>query len=128
MNPQTETGQSTGPDALFDEYLSVVNRAIAANKEGVYGKAVKLWERAAGDKQIAVGVYQSDASSPHHWYTLELHDGNFDLVERGKADKATFHWKISEEHLNHVVGDPQIYVEHPVKLDLDWLKTRVGLA
>lgn len=128
MNPQSETAAQPGTDALFNQYLSVVNRAITANKDGIYGKAVKLWERAAGDKQIAVGVYQTDASSPHHWYTLELHDGNFDVVEHGKAEKAAFHWKISEDHLNHVVKEPETYVEHPIKLDLDWLKTRVGIA
>lgn len=143
--PSSSTGAATrlGTDALFSRYVDVVNRAIAHNQDGIYGKAIRLWEsflrpsgadlRPSGAekivdrRQIAVGIYQGDASEPHHWYTVELRDGRFDVVAPGKHE-AALDWKISEDHLEHVVHDPQKYIDSPVKLDLDWLATRVGLS
>ncbi|MFO7565514.1 MAG: hypothetical protein R6X02_22925 [Enhygromyxa sp.] len=128
MNQENrETRQPLGTQALFEQYIDVVNRAIQHNKDGLYGKAARVWERIIGDRQIAVGIYKSDASNPHQWYTLELRHGRLELLGEGKTG-ATLDWKISEDHLEHVVHDPHKYIESPVKLDLDWLVTRVGLG
>jgi hypothetical protein len=123
-----QVSQDLAPDALFTQYLTVVNRVIAENRDGLYGKAAKLWDKAAGDEKVAVGVYKSDAESPHHWYTVTIQDGRVDLVDAAKANDAKQSWKISDEHLANVVDNPDKYVESPFKLDLDWLATRVGLA
>lgn len=126
MPPQLS--QDLGADALFNQYVTVVNRAISANEHGLYGKAVKLWDKMVGDEDIAVGVYKDDAASPHHWYTVKLEHGHLDVVDTHKPADAGHSWKISDEHLAHVVDHPEKYVSAPYKLDLDWLSTRVGLA
>lgn len=124
----TTTSNNLGNDALFTQYIDVVNRAIGNSRDDLYGKAIDLWDKTIGDEPIAVGVYASDASQPHHWYTVKLSDGTFDLLETGKASDAETDWKISDDHLSKVVDNPQTFIEHPVKLDLNWIKTRVGLS
>ncbi len=126
MNQQVS--QQLGADALFNQYIDIVNRAIGQNKDGIYGEAVDLWDKTMGGKHIAVGVYKGDADSPHHWYTVKLDNGSFDLIDASKRRDAAYSWKISDQHLANVVDDPDKYVESPVKLDLDWIKTRAGLA
>jgi hypothetical protein len=123
-----QVSQDLAPDALFTQYLTVVNRVIHANRDGLYGKAAKMWDKAVGDEKIAVGVYKSDAESPYRWYTITIRDGRVDLLDSAKANDAKHSWKISDEHLANVVDNPDTYVESPFKLDLDWLATRVGLA
>jgi hypothetical protein len=123
-----QASKSLGTDELFDQYIEVVNRVIRENSDGLYGKAAKLWGKAFGDEPIAVGVYENDADNPHHWYTVKLRaGGHFELVERARQPSAKIRWKIKEDHLTHVIHNPQQYIERPLKLDIDWIKTRVGL-
>ena len=35
-------------------------------------------------------------------------------------------WKVSQEYLAKVAANPQDYIDHPVKLDWDWLKSRIS--
>lgn len=125
MNEETRT--PLGTQALFEQYIDIVNRAIQSNKDGLYGKAARLWGKVVGHRPIAVGIYKGDASNPHQWYTVEFDEGRLALLGQGRTGGA-LDWKISEDHLEHVVADPHKYIESPVKLDLDWLATRVGLS
>jgi hypothetical protein len=122
-----QISENLGTDALFNQYITVVNRAIGQNKDGLYGKAVELWGKAVGDKPIAVALYKSDAQNPHHWYTVKLSNGTFDVVDASKRDDAAYDWKVSDKHIAEVVDNPKTYIDSPIKLDIDWLKTRVGL-
>ena len=124
----TRVSKHIGSDALFTQYVEVVNRVIGENREGLYGSAVKLWDKLYADDEIAVGVYRKDAAHPHHWYTVKLSAGTFEVLEHGKSGDADVEWKVSDQHLAHVVDNPRDYVASPFKLDLDWLQTRVGLA
>jgi hypothetical protein len=125
---KSTTSPNLGTDALFTQYIDVVNRVLGENRSGLYACAVQVWHKTIGDEPIAVGVYSGDAAHPHHWYTVKLTAGTFDLLERSKSDDAKFSWKVDESHLSHVVDNPQSYVEHPMTLDLDWLAARMGLA
>lgn len=122
------TSQKLGSDALFTQYIDVINRVIGENRGSAYGAAMQVWNKTIKDAPIAVGVYDGDAKNPHHWYTIRMSDGTFDLVDNRKPDDPKLSWKVDEDHLTHVVDNPKTYVEHPMKLDLDWLQTRVGLA
>jgi len=114
-----------GTDALFAQYIDVVNQAISENRDSLYGAALNLWSMAIGDEPIAVGVYDNDARQPHDWYKLRLDDMSFDLVEDETTKEAKYSWLIDDDHVSHVVGNPDEYIEEPLKLEL---KHKIELA
>ncbi|PRP89994.1 hypothetical protein ENSA5_69370 [Enhygromyxa salina] len=113
------------PDALFTQYIDVVNRAIAANKDEIpFKQLLSVGEKILGDKRIGVEIYKTDPKYPHDYFTL-TYSGKELHATHGK-DAPDIGWKVKEEHLQHVVDDPDTFIEHPTKLDLDWLKTRLS--
>jgi len=115
-------------DALFTQYLHVVNAAIGKHRgEFPYGPMIDLGERMLAGKKIGAAVYKDDPDQPHEFFTLKFSGGTFDLVSHGQDDDIDTTWKVKERHLQNVVDDPQTYEEQPYKLDLDWLKTRLGI-
>lgn len=115
-------------NALFTQYLNTVNRAIGEHRdEPPYKQLLGLGEKIIGDKKIGVAVYKDDSKTPHDWFTLRLDGKSFTIVEHGKKNPDVS-WKVKENHLREVVQNPEEYIRHPYKLDLDWLKTRIGIS
>lgn len=124
--PQTATKLAT--DALFTQYLNVVNRSLGQNRDTFpYKQILDASEKAFDEKTVAVGIYKDVPTEPHDWFVVAYDDGTFSLKEHGKGD-ADLTWMMKEAHLDEVVETPERYVESPYKLDLDWLKKSVGLA
>lgn len=117
-----------GTNALFTEYVNVVNRALNANRTKFPWKQIReATENIADGKKFGVAVYTSDKKNPHDWFTIEYDDGQFDLT--GNAKKSTdVDWKVSRKYLEKVVKNPEKYVESPSKLDTDWIIDRLGLS
>ena len=118
--------QQLETNALFTQYLNVVNRSMGENRDKMpYKLMFNATNKLLEDDRIGVAVYKSDAKNPHDWFTITLHDGSFEIVDHGKKDpKVT--WKVKQDHLQNVVEHPDEFVKHPMKLDLDWLRTRLG--
>lgn len=115
-------------NALFTQYLNVVNRAIGQHRDHVpYKQLMQVTDKLMKDKNVGVAVYKESADTPHDWFTLTMEDGKLRILEHGRRDPDTT-WKIKEDHLRKVVEDPEEYVKHPFKLDLDWLTSRLGLS
>ncbi len=122
--PQLDT------NALFVQYLNVVNKALGEHKHDFpYDLLFKGAKKALGDKNVGVSVYATDPDSPHDYFTIGLTDhGTFEVVDHGKAagpERPKIAWKVPEEHMRRVVHDPQPYIDRPARLDLDWLKSRL---
>ena len=118
-----------GDDAyvLFNDALQVMNKAILENADRFpYGQIMKLGEKVLGGKEIGVAVYASDSSSPFDYFTVEFKNGKLELVSHGKEHPAIT-WKVSRDYLAKVAGDPEHYIERPERLDLDWVRSRLGL-
>ncbi len=110
-------------DALFTQYLHVVNRSLGMNRHLTpYKQILKAGETFFDEGTVAVGIYKDDLSKAHDWFTVEFDDGTFALEQHGKSDDADLVCKVKESHLHEVVENPREYVEKPYKLDLDWLK------
>ena len=128
---QTQTGQKTAlpTDALFTEYINTCNTAISRHRdEFPFKQLIDAGTKLAGDKTMAVGIYKNDASAPFDYYTVRLGpDGMLKIVDHGKKNP-DLQWKASTAYLEKVVQDPNDYIEHPARLDFDWLKSRVGLS
>lgn len=111
-------------NALFAQYIDVVNRAIAANKDRIpFKQLLAIGEKIIGDKKVGAAVYKTDPDTPHEWFTLSFKNEKFHATHGKHAPDIA--WKVNEEHLRNVVADPATFIEHPMKLDLDWLETRL---
>jgi hypothetical protein len=119
--------QRTSTEELFSQYLAVVNRAIAQNRDRVpYKQLFAGGKKLFGDRRIEAVVY--DDSTTLARVTIGLEDDHLKIVEPGQMGRelaSSWEWKVSEKHLENVLADPQSYIESPIKLDLDWLKTRI---
>ena len=111
------------PYELFMSALTVINRSLDENRDkGLYGKLVAAFDKYADGHVAAAGLYKDDPAKPHDFFTIRYLKGRFELVERGKGEHKT-EWKVSTDYLQSLVDNPQEYIDHPAKLDLDWLKT-----
>lgn len=115
--------------ARFNEYIHVVNQAIGQNRDKFpYSTLIEAGKRLYGDAEIGVAVYASDPKNPHDYFTLRLTGDTFDVASHGKSDDVGIAWKMADEHINHVISNPEAYKERPGRLDLDWLMTRLGFS
>jgi len=121
---QTDTTK-LDTDALFTQYVNVVNQAVGQNRDRFpFKQLLSMGDKILGDKEIGAAIYKTDADEPHDWFTLTFDEGKLDATHgKGSPD---IEWKIDRRHLEHVVADPQPYIDNPARLDLDWLKTRMG--
>lgn len=115
-------------ETLFSKYIGIVNRAIAQNRDRVpYKQLFAGGEKLLGEHRVGVVVY--DKAGSNMQFTIALDNARFTIVDREEEQGSTadtlIEWKVSVEHLEHVVANPQPYIESPIKLDLDWLETRI---
>lgn len=125
----TERRSDTAPDttSLFTRALNVINAALAKHGgDTPYAQLIAASEKVLSDRNLGVAVYESDASAPFDYYTLRFRNGAFELLSRGKQEPDAA-WKVSRDYLQGVVDHADEYIEHPAKLDWDWLKSRVGV-
>jgi hypothetical protein len=117
--------QRTSTESLFSEYLAVVNRAIAQNRDRVpYKQLFAGAKKLLGDRMIEAVVYHESAILGR--FAIGLENERLEIVEPDhEGGASSWEWKVSEKHLDNVVADPQPYIESPLKLDLDWLETRI---
>jgi len=109
------------------EFLNVVNGALERHRDAFpYKQILDLWDRILGEKEIGIAVYESDPSSPFDFHTARVKGGRLEYRKQGKGDP-DFTWTVERGYLQKVVDDPEPYLEHPERLDLDWLKSRLGI-
>ena len=124
MNMPTEMDTPT----LFAQYLNVANAALSANEDRFpYKQILRALSDRLNGKRVGVAVYKDDSSSPFDYFTITFHDGHLSYLAHGK-EAPDIVWKAPRRHLERVVRDPKEYIEHPAKLDWDWLKSRAGVS
>lgn len=110
---------------LFMDALEVMNRAMDANRgEGAYGRILDAMDDRLEGHASAVAVYDKDPDEPFDYFTIRFIGGRWELKERGRGEHDT-EWKVSTDYLRSLVEDPESYVEHPARLDLDWIADRL---
>lgn len=114
-------------ETRFKQALNVINQSLEANRDKMpYNMFIQAGESALEGKNIGVAVYADDPDTPHDFYTLKLEGGRMDLVEHGKQDP-DITWKVSDAYLDELINNPQQYIDHPEKMDWDWLRDRLGI-
>jgi hypothetical protein len=113
---------------LLVDYLETCNEALAKHDdETPYKQIIALADDKLAGKELGFAVYDHDPDAPHDFFTVEMSNGKLHFVEHGKRDPDIV-WKTPQEYLEKVVDNQQRYIDEPSKLDLDWLKSRVGLG
>jgi hypothetical protein len=119
--PQSDMGE------LFGQYLSVVNLAINQNRHRFpYKQIVSGGERLLGTRKVGVAIYGKGGAA-QGYFTIAYRNGAFGIVAHDQA-RPDVEWKISRQHIEQVLSDPDPYIEHPIKLELGWLESRMGLG
>jgi hypothetical protein len=115
--------------ALFSQALEVMNRAIRAHEDDFpYKQILSASDKLMDDRKVAVALTKEPGGAPYDFYTVRFDDGHWKLEGRGKQDDTSVHWSVTRDYLEEIVKDPEPYVAHPEKLDLDWLKSRLGIG
>ena len=115
-------------NALFTQYVNVVNQALGENRDRVpYKQLLTAAEKLLANRRMGVAVYKDDPTTPHDFFTLTFSDGTFEVAAHGK-EEPDFDWKVKEDHLRQVVENPEPYIQQPARLDLDWLKSRLNIG
>lgn len=118
-----DTDTRNDAEALFERYLAVCNEALAAHEdEFPYRELTGTAERLLGDQPIDLAVYDDE---PKAAFSVRFKKKR--LKPKGKPADVRKAWRVNLSYLRHVVENPKTYIEHPENLDLDWLKSRMGL-
>ncbi|HKK52902.1 MAG TPA: hypothetical protein VKA74_14990 [Myxococcota bacterium] len=114
-------------NALFTSALNTVNAALDAHSDEMpFKQILSAADRVLEDRQLGVAVYKNDPGSPHDYFTIRFRNNAFEVVSHGK-ESPEIDGKVSVEYLEQLANDPDRYIESPLKLDLDWLTSRLGL-
>jgi hypothetical protein len=110
-------------EVLFERYLAICNEAIAAHEdEFPYRELTSAAEHMLGDDPIDLVIYDDE---PKAAFSVRFKKKR--LKPKGAPKDVRKAWRVNLSYLRHVAAHPETYIEHPENLDLDWLKSRMGL-
>jgi hypothetical protein len=122
MGAQTKQGLS-----LLIDYLDVCNAAAEVHRHSlVYGPIIAAYDSIFANRQVAIDIYDRDPDEVESTETIRLVNGEFVTVPENDAPPS-FHLKLSRRYMEDVVAHRDEYIQHPEKLDWDWVKSRVGM-
>ncbi len=112
---------------LLVEYLDVCNTALEANRNTFpYKQLFGVFEKLFANRQVDFMMYEDDPDLILFTATVQLAGGKFVPVPEVES-KPSFHVKLKSSYMEGVVRHRQEYIDHPEKLDWDWLKSRLGI-
>lgn len=109
-------------DALVQAYLQVCNRALAQHKDQFPYK--QIWEAVEHVQQadgVDLTVYDD---RPQSHVKVRLKDKQIEVLGVDHEEEGHRGFKLTTSYLKRVVEQPEEYINHPAKLDWDWLKSR----
>ncbi|MEE4661947.1 MAG: hypothetical protein V2J89_15870 [Halieaceae bacterium] len=112
--------------SLFMNALDVTNEAIDKHRDTpVIKQLFSGAEKVLAGRSLGVAVYKTKPDAPYDYFTVRYNNGKFELEERGKGD-TDIAWRVSQEYLQDINDNPARYVDNPLLLDTDWIKTRLA--
>lgn len=107
---------------LFTKALDVTNEALEENRDSAfYGMLISGMDKYLDGHKAGVAIYDDDPEQPFDYFTVRYLNGKFEILSRGKSEHDT-EWSVSREYLTSVADNPETYIKHPAKLDIDWLR------
>ncbi|MDQ3024429.1 MAG: hypothetical protein M3R04_08620 [bacterium] len=114
-------------EQLVKQYLDVVNRSLQANSEGFpWKQIIAKGESTWSGKNIGLGINEPGRETPET-YTLTFANGKFVYGGPGKVD-TSYTWEADKGFLENVVAKPQEYIDSPMKINWDWIKSSLNIG
>lgn len=118
---------SKGMDELFFKALEVVNTALTTNIDKTpYRQLIEEIHPLQSGAAIGISVYRSDPKRPIVFRLIAFRNGRLVCLPDG-SEKPAAVWHVSKALLQDIVEDPNRYIRHPERLELDWMRSRLGL-
>jgi hypothetical protein len=112
---------------LLVEYLEVCNAAAEVHRHSlVYGPIIAAYDSVFANRQVAIDTYDRHPDEVENTATIRLVNGEFVTVPENEAHPS-FHLKLGRRYMEDVVAHRDEYIQHPEKLDWDWMKSRMGM-
>ncbi len=110
----------------FQNFLDVINQSYRQNKDKAsYLHLFPAFDKIFNHRKLAIAVYQDDPGTPDEYFTVQFEDDHFEIAEHG-SQQPVIAWKLSEDYMQKVIDESQSFIEHPEKLDWEWLKSRIA--
>ncbi|MCA9736514.1 MAG: hypothetical protein KC645_02720 [Gemmatimonadetes bacterium] len=108
---------------LLTQAIDVVNRSLSANRDhGLYGLLIRALDDHMEGRTWAVAVYDGTPDQREGKFGVRYEQNRFGVVDQVPDDDP---WNASREYLQNLVDEPETYIEHPARMDLDWLTSRL---
>jgi hypothetical protein len=108
---------------LFTRFIEICNKAIRNHSdEFIYKQMIGMGQSLWGNGSIDIAVYDD---RPKGVFSLQFRDKHL-CTTRNAPKEVEKAWRVHLSYLEKVVANPEKYITHPEKLDLDWLKSRLG--
>ena len=112
---------------LVTKYLDVVNRSLQANRDHFpWKQIIAKGETTWSGKNIGLGINEPGREVPET-YTIKFVNGSFVNDGPGKVD-TTYTWEADKAFMEKVVANPQEYIDNPMKINWDWVKSSLNLG
>ena len=112
---------------LVRDYLDVCNAAAEEHRHSlVYRSIIVAYESVFANRQVGLDIYDSDPDETETTITIHVVNGEFLTVPEPHAHPS-FHLKLGRRYMEDVVAHRDDYIQHPEKLDWDWIKSRIGI-
>jgi len=113
--------------SLLIDYLDVCNAAAEVHRHSlVYKPIIAAYDSMFANRQVAIDIYDSDPDEIETTVTIRLVNGEFVPVAE-TDEEPSFHLKLGRRYMQDVVAHRDEYIQHPEKLDWDWIKSRLGV-
>lgn len=109
---------------LVTQFLKVCNEAIDHDRLTWRREVPRRLLAKVEGKKIGLAVTKSSTKRYFDFYTIQVRNRKLEFVTRGKQDPE-FSFPVTESYLKEVSRNPGKYIENPLKLDWDWVKSGV---
>lgn len=104
---------------LIQSYLDVCNKSLSRNKtrfpfKQIFEAAIKYDH---GRKiEVQIGEHPDT-------YVLEFEDDSLTVKPHSKCKNCNCdgHWRVDDNYLIDVVGNPEVYIDNPAKINWEWM-------
>ena len=115
-------------NSVVVQYLNVANIVLDENEDKTpYKQLIHAGQKLLDDKRVGMSVYKDDSDEPIAHFTLGMKGNRLEMLAHGKKD-IDFGFKVKKSYLEDVVENSDTYIENPLRMDFNWLKSRVGLS
>ena len=123
LEPGKETGQRTSTLDLVRQYFEICNKVLAQRRENpVYAAIQTLINHFHSGEKISLKVVDRPEvpGVPAGYYMTQYIDGRFTPISKGEHNPDR-HFTLCRSYIEDVVDNADDYIDHPEKLDWNWL-------